>query len=366
MSDIALVKFNSKFIPPPFGFRNIGATCYFNSLIQSLLTCTSLTELFIKNRNNKEFAGNSVAVVYLSIIDCYYKNDSYDLVSLHNKSPELWNAMILYLKSNNTQIHFGRGQEDTYEAFIMLMQCWEKIKLIRDLFSHTYHGNYLCFECKKLRFSYDKMINTDYDKIVSDKFKKSNEVFEGISTYVQEETDNIWLIYDTHFIINHDYTTEQEEKIQKYCKNEKNLYNNIMCPKSIHEGLICKHCGIKGDKLQFHTLAVIPEILLIVIKKYIFKRSDRNGIKLNINTDLPPILTIEAKDDGQKLMYRPIAKIMHSGGMSGGHYWTHTIRNNEGNLGWYNMNDSNFSKVDDLISDDTNTYTVIYHLFPSL
>ena len=93
-----------------------------------------------------------------------------------------------------------------------------------------------------------------------EKFKKSNEVFEGISTYVQEETDNSWLIYDTHFIINHDYTTEQEEKIQKYCKNEKNLYNNIMCPKSIHEGLICKHCGIKGDKLQFHTLAVIPEI----------------------------------------------------------------------------------------------------------
>ena len=52
--------------------------------------------------------------------------------------------------------------------------------------------------------------------------------------------------------------------------------------------------------------------------------------------------------------------------MSGGHYWTHTIRNNEGNLGWYNMNDSSFSKVDDLISNDTNTYTVIYHLFPSL
>ena len=28
--------------------------------------------------------------------------------------------------------------------------------------------------------------------------------------------------------------------------------------------------NIKGDKLQFHTLAVIPEILVIVIKKYKF------------------------------------------------------------------------------------------------
>ena len=32
-----------------------------------------------------------------------------------------------------------------------VVQCWEKIKLIRDLFLHTYHGNYLCFDCNKLR-----------------------------------------------------------------------------------------------------------------------------------------------------------------------------------------------------------------------
>ena len=360
-----LVKFNSKFIPPSFGFRNIGATCYFNSLIQSLLTCTSLTELFLKNRNNKLFAENSVAMVYLSIIDSYFEKSKIDESILFNKSPELWNSMIHYLKANNIQTQFGRGQEDTYEAFVILMQCWEKIKLIRDLFLHTYHGNYLCFDCNKLRFSYDKMINTDYDKIVSDKFKKSTEVFDGTSVYTQEETDHSWLISDTHFIINYDFTTEQEEKIQKYCKSENNLYNNIMCPKSIHEDLKCKHCNIKGDKLQFHTLAVIPEILVIVIKKYRFNKLNNNGMKLNINTELPSMLTIEAKENEDKLIYRPIAKIMHSGGMSGGHYWTHTIRNNKRILGWFNLNDSHFSEVSELITEDINTYTVIYHLFPN-
>jgi uncharacterized UBP type Zn finger protein len=36
--------YNSEYVPDAIGFNNTGAICWFNSLLQSLLSCSSLTE----------------------------------------------------------------------------------------------------------------------------------------------------------------------------------------------------------------------------------------------------------------------------------------------------------------------------------
>lgn len=357
-----LIPFNRKYLPPAFGFINLGDTCYFNGLVQSLLTCTSLTEVFLKNRNNSKFTKNPVAMVYLSIIDEFYpnKNNSINKKLLAKKNPELWHSMILFLRKKKQYMDFGYRQEDTHEAFILLMQCWEDINEIHTLFEHTSHNNYLCFDCKKHRFTYNQMNNKKYNSIKSKWKKKTRQISDGSSTYEIENDDIGWIVSNTHFITTHDF----KDDISKYsnCKIQ-DLQDFINCQKNIHEGIKCIHCGSKNKKLGYYTLALIPEILVIIIKKYKFDKKLNRSIKLNINNPLPKKMVFE-KSDGGKFVYKPISQIMHSGGVEGGHYWAHTLRSTNNYCKWYDLDDRNCSIISDTqnFAHSANTYTVIYHL----
>lgn len=361
-----LITFNSKYLPPAFGFHNLGATCYFNALVQSLLSCTSLTELFIKNRKNPKFIKNPVIMVYISMIDLFYQNGQHiNKQALARKNPELWCAMINFLKQQNKHGYFGRGQEDSYEAFVMLMHCWEDIDEIHTLFEHTYHNNYLCLDCRRNRFTFEHMKNKDYDNIKTNWKNKSQKIESGELEYKHENDESGWIMSNTHFITTHDFTTEQDDVIKsKYNIREPgDLQEYLMCQKSILEGLMCVHCDSKCNKLSYSTLAVIPEILVIVIKKYKFDRNRRNSTKLNVATQLPKKIEID-KDSGGKLTYYPVSQIMHSGGVGGGHYWAHTIRLTGKSIRWYDLNDTSVSPLSNIQSfvSNSNTYTVLYHL----
>lgn len=377
-----IIPFKFKYIPQAFGFMNMGATCYFNALLQGLLTCTSLTEVFLKNKNNRKFTDNPVARIYLSIIDLFMTGTKEDgglnSRALSGKSPELWHSMIQYLRKQNSQIQFGHGQEDSYEGFTMLMQCWENISEIRTLFEHTYHDNYLCPDCRTHKFTFEHMNEVKYKNITDKNYEAGLKTFNKEQKYEHESKNDYsgWIPIMTHFIVNHDFTGGDDEEIKKKFGCETNfsrkisnpLQDFIMCPKTILEDVCCSNCKSKCDKLKYSSLAVLPEILVIVIKKYHFIKT---ASKLNIVTQLPDRLSFEA-NSGKTLMYKPIVQIMHTGGIGGGHYWAHAIRKLDttteyiqDNYKWFNLNDNSATYISAPIQkfvSDTNSYTVIYHL----
>lgn len=355
-----MIPFNLKYLPIAFGFNNLGATCYFNGLLQSLLTCTSLTETFLKNKNNPKFKNNNVAMVYLSIIELFqkYNHDENIKRRLARKSPELWYSMMSYLKTKGIYRNFGRGQEDTHEAFIMLMQCWEDIDEINVLFEHTCHDNYFCPDCKKTKFTLNEMKNKKYDTIKTNWKQKSRDITNGKYNYEQQSNDVGWISYNTHFIIPHNFNSTTLNTI----KPANNLQEYILCQRSIHEGVKCIHCNSTQDKIACSALAVIPEILVIVIKKYKFDKMARHGSKLNYNTPLPKLMEFDAPN-GKKHIYYPISQILHSGGIQGGHYWAHTIRRKGNDYCWFDLNDTTISSISDTQNfvSSAATYTIFYH-----
>ncbi len=44
---MSLRKYSIKFSPHALGFRNIGYICYFNAMMQALLSCTAFNECVI-------------------------------------------------------------------------------------------------------------------------------------------------------------------------------------------------------------------------------------------------------------------------------------------------------------------------------
>jgi ubiquitin C-terminal hydrolase len=43
-----MISFNKNFIPNNFGLTNNGSICYFNSLLQSLISCSSFNQLVLE------------------------------------------------------------------------------------------------------------------------------------------------------------------------------------------------------------------------------------------------------------------------------------------------------------------------------
>ena len=64
-----MIKYDETYEILPCGFNNLGNTCYFNALIQALLSCTSFNKIIYENKDNKKYKQNKVISKYLEILE---------------------------------------------------------------------------------------------------------------------------------------------------------------------------------------------------------------------------------------------------------------------------------------------------------
>ena len=70
----ALIPYNESSAIIPFGFNNLGATCYFNAVLQSLLSCTSFIEELLQKDTRDRYNKNPIAKLIIELIDYLNKN----------------------------------------------------------------------------------------------------------------------------------------------------------------------------------------------------------------------------------------------------------------------------------------------------
>lgn len=275
------IKYSNKYTANPTGLQNTGVICYFNSLIQSLLSCTSLNQYFINepatytNKEGQPTKHNKVWIMYQQmIVDMVKSTGSSDW------SVKLWTVLIEHLRSTNKYPKFGHGQEDGHEGFHLLIDALEDKKVVK-LFEHRFRSIIGCVSCKKI------CIKT---------------VDEAIAIPIHE-------------------SELKSTELESYLKDHK---------PEIDSDFICKHCKKKGDKTQMCELTMVPEILVLQFKKF-----NQKSI-----IDFPQQLQFNSSGE-VPIIYQLVSQMEHSGSTSGGHYWAISLRR-DGVI--YNFNDNSMAK----------------------
>lgn len=312
---MSLIKYNSKSKIKPFGFRNMGVTCYFNSLIQSLLSCTSFVDVLYNDK--KKYMNHPITNLFIQTIDMV---NSGNTTGIEEMSPKIWSTMIAVLSKlgKTDMLGISSGQQCSGEAFDCLMYTIDEFKDIQNLFIHRYKTVQRCFDCNEWISEVNSIENIV--RVPPDlKYQQLDKFNECIVDQIND------------------------------CDNEMNklILRQI---DYVDKDRICPLCKTKGEKLQVSCLVMAREIIIVLAKKF-----SNNLTKINIYTDFPEYMSFNGKNN-KKLKYKAVSQIEHAGNLNGGHYWTISKRDD----GWYILNDTSVESGE--FKPTNNTYMVFYHL----
>lgn len=287
MTAIDIIKYDQQFSVQPVGFINVGASCYFNTIIQSMLSCTSIIN---RLKNAKQLS--ELEKIYLDLYYTIKRNQPINNILL-----KLYNMLLQQSNDRRDLVKFTRGQQDAHELLLFLLDYMPNIER---LFTHRYLIQIRCMNCQK---------------IVSRRYQTNTTI--EIETNINNTIDTTTSIKKLH------------HKIEDYK---------------------CDRCSVKGSSLSIATLTMVPEIIVIVFKKY----QDKKNIPFDTTLYFP------TANNTRKLKYELVAQCEHSGNMHGGHYYAVCKRQD----GTFTLNDTHTSPSK--FTSTPNTYMLFYHFIDTI
>jgi len=264
---MSLVPFDDELLIEPVGFNNLGNTCYFNSIIQCLLSCTSLFRKIAELAKQEKYRFDKDHKFIYKLFKLYMlqntANKMASLVDLYKELLSISNERI-----DNVKLSAG-GQQDAHETLMIIFDQFDKIPEIKALFGNRYSTIIKCSKCGS--HSEPVLVNDMLMKITNPSIK--------------------------------------------YPSLNKYLYQNIDI---LEAGYTCANCKDKSAKIRRHKLLTLGTIISVVFNKY-------DGNKKNIEF---PKRLIFKNSSQENINYKLIAQCEHVGSNRGGHYYAICNRKN--------------------------------------
>jgi len=330
MVDITYIYYDDKYVPKPFGVINTGSICWFNSAIQTLLSCSQFNYMMIEKE--EKLKNNKLAITYIEILKTLFNNEETNKPDQDTISIKLLKSMISELKKQKRKSDLASfGQKDASEGIIMFIDLIDPVCEygIFQLFLHRYENTSICLNCKNISYTN----KTEPPNIPNDITFRS--------------------------VIN----------------TEKEFIENILTHWSPNDGITCEKCGVKSDNsVVLYILKMVREIIMIIIRNTNEGSiNPKNMIKNEISLDkfeypYPEFIYMPSISNS-KLKYKLVSVIEQFGGRqwnnslnnrasstSGGHYTATCYRDGK----YWDLNDTMVNSSS--FKHSKNAYVLMYCL----
>jgi hypothetical protein len=316
--------------PAPFGQQNTGATCYWNSTLAALASCTAFTRAVLANESLLAHSRTGRAM------HAYVRSYCEGLPPATGTTAVL-HALVDDLRERSPTIVFGRGQESASEALVLLLDMMAPPRApealppgvpasydspVTQLFIHRYLCTVHCLTCQN-------RVSTMSDYAVNFNLFDMDRRPPTTPAQFSEAVQNIY------------------QELRDYR---------------------CPVCAAPTVAARHYRLAMIPEIMFCMFNLYEgFGGAHRARY-------FPPALRIPAIAGGD-YEFRVVAQVEHWGGLGGGHYWARGLRaapslatsssaaseltTSSQKLSVYQLNDMGVQPAQ--FAPSANTYIVVYN-----
>lgn len=303
--------FSKEYLPTSFGLINTGTVCYFNSLIQSLMSCSSLNKYLIRGYGAK----NAINGEYLKLYERVSTNPG--SVSC-DSAMEIWKELQKHImatkEDRSSKIFASGGQQCAHEALKLLLEAMGDDILSRFTVKYT---NFIVCKCGHISSE-----QRDYNSFIT---LIGNEI-----AYVKNpKSVAIW-----------------QKQFQSY----------VLKHHGVVEDYKCEKCGDKKPKKRAHELRMLNEVIVVVLEKFSSKRIIYYPARLSF-----------PKLGGGAMEYILVSQIDHFGGTNGGHYIARSVRISDNNKFCIaQLNDSSIGPASQGgFIPNPNSYLLFYHLVKS-
>jgi hypothetical protein len=301
--------YDNEYTTIEFGMVNIGAICWWNSLLQILFSLPAFNKFLLEREEEMDAKSTSVLrSAYISVIRKLipYSQTAVQLPSNSNEfelaSQKILSAFVLESRKRKQQVIDLHGQEGPANGLCVFLE-FLYFDDIYSVFHNKYERIVVCTHCKdKISVHGDK--SPYIDMYMCKEFKTKKDYEDHIRFHITE-------------------------------------LDSFKCEK-------CKTTMRRIERLE--RLKMLREVIILV-----YEKSER--VKW-----FPDRLDFMSVDD-KMLRYKLVGQIEHGGNydyqrhVSSGHYWAKALRNS----GWKTFNDQSVSNAS--YNPNKSVHMVIYHLF---